>query len=86
MARLTDEAKFLLVAGTDAPSQVMTITMYHVLSNVKIYNLLREELQIALPDANVDASWSDLERLPYLVSFLNPAKWCTKQLTRARLQ
>ena len=68
MARLTDEAKFLLVAGTDAPSQVMAITMYHVLSSVKIQVLLLEELQAALPDGRVEPSLSDLERLPYLVS------------------
>ena len=68
MARLTDEAKFLLVAGTDAPSQVMAITMYHVLSSVKIHVRLLEELQAALPDARVEPSLSDLERLPYLVS------------------
>ncbi len=68
MARLTDEAKFLLVAGTDAPSQVMAITMYHVLSSVKIHVLLLEELQVALPDARVEPSLNDLERLPYLVS------------------
>ncbi|OOQ82392.1 putative cytochrome P450 [Penicillium brasilianum] len=71
LARLTDEAKFLLVAGTDAPSQVMAITMYHVLSNLKIHNLLQEELQITLPDASVDASWSDLERLPYLTAVIS---------------
>lgn len=73
LARLTDEAKFLLVAGTDAPSQVMAITLYYILSNVTIYNLLQAELQAALPDASVDASWSDLERLPYLVSKLGLA-------------
>jgi hypothetical protein len=64
----------------------MAITMYHVLSNLEIYNLLQEELQNALPNASADASWSDLERLPYLVSIPNPAKWCIRQITRARLQ
>lgn len=64
----------------------MAITMYHVLSNPKIHNLLQEELQIALPDASVDASWSDLERLPYLVSISNPAKRCIQKLTESRLQ
>jgi cytochrome P450 len=75
LARLTDEAKFLLVAGTDAPSQVMAVTIYHILSNVKIYNLLQAELQAALPEASVDVSWSDLERLPYLVSLFRSANW-----------
>ncbi|KAJ6027459.1 benzoate 4-monooxygenase cytochrome P450 [Penicillium canescens] len=70
LARLTDEAKFLLVAGTDAPSQVMAITMYHVLRNVMVYNQLQEELQAALPDADAEASWGELERLPYLTSVI----------------
>lgn len=74
MARLTDEAKFLLVAGTDAPSQVMAITIYQVLSNPNIYGLLQEELQVALPDTSVDPLWSNLERLPYLVSKLGSAE------------
>ncbi|KAJ5157407.1 benzoate 4-monooxygenase cytochrome P450 [Penicillium canariense] len=56
------------VSGTDAPSQVMAITMYHVLNNARIYDQLQDELQIALPGESVDASWSDLEHLPYLGS------------------
>lgn len=85
MARLTDEAKFLLVAGTDAPSQVMAITMYHVLSSVKIHVRLLEELQAVLPDASVEPSLSDLEQLPYLVSvpFREIILW---KLTLDRLQ
>jgi hypothetical protein len=59
----------------------MAITLYHVLSNAKIHNLLQEEVQIAMPDASVDPSLSDLARLPYLVSTLLPTKSCvpTKQ-------
>lgn len=68
MERLVDEAKFLLVAGTDAPSQVMAITMYHILHDNSVYRRLQGELHTALPDARVDASWGQLERLPYLVS------------------
>ncbi|KAF3394031.1 Trichodiene oxygenase [Penicillium rolfsii] len=71
LARLTDEAKFLLVAGTDAPSQVMSITLYHLLSNATIYNSLQAELQAAIPDPSVNASWSDLERLPYLTAVIS---------------
>jgi cytochrome P450 len=76
LARLTDEAKFLLVAGTDAPSQVMSITIYHILCTSCVYNRLREELQMALPNADMDACWGDLERLPYLVSILHSNVYC----------
>jgi cytochrome P450 len=68
LARVTDEAKFLLVAGTDAPSQVMALTMYHILNNSHIYARLKEELDTALPNAEENASWEQLERLTFLVS------------------
>ncbi|KAJ6076326.1 benzoate 4-monooxygenase cytochrome P450 [Penicillium canescens] len=70
LARLSDEAKFLLVAGTDAPSQVMALTMYHILRNSHVCNRLKEELQTALPDAGANPTWVELERLPYLTAVI----------------
>lgn len=66
LPRLIDEAKFLLVAGTDAPSQVLALTMFHVLDNQDVYQHLREELMLAIPDKKACPSWDKLERLPYL--------------------
>lgn len=68
LPRLIDEAKFLLVAGTDAPSQVMAITLFHVLRNPRAHARLKDELTQALPRAAMTPSWQEMEKLPYLVS------------------
>ncbi|RAH49962.1 cytochrome P450 [Aspergillus brunneoviolaceus CBS 621.78] len=66
LPRLIDEAKFLLVAGTDAPSQVMAITLFHVLRNPRVHARLKDELTQALPRAAMTPSWQEMEKLPYL--------------------
>jgi cytochrome P450 len=67
LRRLVDEGNFLMSAGTDAPSQVLTITMFHILRNPDITRRLKEELASAMPDPWADASWSAMEQLKYLV-------------------
>lgn len=66
--RLKDDALFLMVAGTDAPSQALAIMLYHILNNREVHEKLREELVYALPDARSDPSLAVLENIPYLVS------------------
>ncbi|KAJ6031900.1 benzoate 4-monooxygenase cytochrome P450 [Penicillium herquei] len=66
VTRVVEDAKFLLVAGTDAPSQVMAITVFHILNNPAVHERLRTELINALPDPQEKPTWSFLERLPYL--------------------
>ncbi|KAK2743929.1 hypothetical protein FQN57_004552 [Myotisia sp. PD_48] len=64
--RLEDEAIFLLVAGVDAPSQVLAITMFHVLRNPDVFQKLNSELLSAIPDPKIIPSLAKLESLPYL--------------------
>ncbi|KAE8391134.1 cytochrome P450 [Aspergillus alliaceus] len=64
--RLQDDAIFLLIAGTDAPSQALAITMFHLLNNPVPLQKLRAELFAAIPDANTMPSLQLLETLPYL--------------------
>jgi cytochrome P450 len=66
--RLVDDAKFLMIAGVDAPSQVLAITMFHILNNLSVYRKLQEELINAMPDPMQVLPLSLLERLPYLVT------------------
>ncbi|KAH7316957.1 cytochrome P450 [Stachybotrys elegans] len=66
LRRLEDDAIFLLMAGTDAPGQVLAITAFHVLNNPRVLQRLREELSSAIPDPSTLPDLVDLERLPYL--------------------
>lgn len=67
-SRLEDDAIFLMLAGTDAPSQASAITLFHVLDNPEKYQRLRDELLVAIPDVTDIPSLEQLERVPYLVS------------------
>lgn len=68
--RLLDEAKFLVVAGSDAPSQFLAITVYHLLRNPSPLQRLREELDQHLPNPKSRPSLREVEKLPYLVGHL----------------
>ncbi|KAJ6132408.1 hypothetical protein N7471_007623 [Penicillium samsonianum] len=65
LERLRQELTFLMIAGTDAPSQVMAITLFHLLWNPKTYQELKDELDEAFPVLS-DANWTKLKSLPYL--------------------
>ncbi|OGE52283.1 hypothetical protein PENARI_c010G05427 [Penicillium arizonense] len=64
--RLAQEMTFIMVAGTDAPSQVMAITMFHILRSPDIHQKLKAELNDAFPVPVSNADWNKLEHLPYL--------------------
>ncbi|KAI2700473.1 hypothetical protein CBS147332_8084 [Penicillium roqueforti] len=69
LERLEQELKFLIIAGTDAPSQVMALTMFHLLWNPEICQKLKDELDEAFPVLS-DADWTKLKYLPYLSAVL----------------
>ncbi|KAE8379737.1 cytochrome P450 [Aspergillus bertholletiae] len=66
--RLTDDAKFLMIAGTDAPSRVLVITMFHVIGSPLVCRGLREELQHHATHPQDKLCLSQLEKLPYLTA------------------
>ena len=68
LPRLTDDAKLLMVAGTDAPSQVLAITMFHILHDQSVYRKCQGELEDNIPNPQDIPPLRVLERLPYLVS------------------
>ncbi|KGO36084.1 Cytochrome P450 [Penicillium expansum] len=65
LKRLQDELSFLIIAGSDAPSQVMAITVFHLLWNPETYQKLKDELDEAFPVLS-EADWTKLKGLPYL--------------------
>ncbi|EZF32824.1 hypothetical protein H109_05833 [Trichophyton interdigitale MR816] len=79
--RLKDDALFLMVAGTDAPSQALAIMLYHILNNREVHEKLREELVYALPDARSDPSLAVLENIPYLTAVIKEGLRITALVT-----
>lgn len=75
VTRLQDDAIFLLMAGTDAPGQVLAITTFHVLDNPSVHEKLRKELCSAIPDMNRLPDLVQLETLPYLVRCVSRPTW-----------
>jgi cytochrome P450 len=69
-SRLEDDAIFLMFAGTDAPSQTIAITMFHILNNPRIYQRLKNELFAAISDITTAPSLDQLEKISYLASGL----------------
>lgn len=48
-SRLEDEVAFLKTAGTDAPSQALAISIYHILNNQHVLTALKAELTATFP-------------------------------------
>jgi cytochrome P450 len=59
---------FLMMAGTDAPSQAMAISIFHILNNHAVYKKLKAELFTNIPDVASMPTVGSLEQLPYLVT------------------
>ncbi|RAL13759.1 cytochrome P450 [Aspergillus homomorphus CBS 101889] len=66
LSRLEDDAIFLMMAGTDAPSQALAITMFHILNNPDAHQKLKAELFASMPEASSIAPLETLEQLPFL--------------------
>jgi hypothetical protein len=54
-------------AGTNAPSQTIAMTMFHILNNPTTYRRLKKELFAAIPDVTATPNMDRLEQIPYLV-------------------
>lgn len=65
--RLEDESALLLGAGTETTARAIAVSMFHLMNNKEMGLKLREELKTVLKTSQSKASWTDLEKLPYLV-------------------
>lgn len=66
---LADEAYIILGAAADTTGNALTIGTYNVVINANIYQRLATELKETFPSSD-DMSFTVLEKLPYLVSFI----------------
>jgi cytochrome P450 len=68
-SRLTDDANFLVLAGTDAPGRALVMTLYYVLRDPEVHERIRAELSNCWADASMELGLTALEQLPYFVRF-----------------
>ncbi|KAF3384403.1 Trichodiene oxygenase [Penicillium rolfsii] len=69
--RLEDESALLLGAGTETTARAIAMSMFHLIDNREMGLKLREELKTVLKTPQSKASWTDLEKLPYLTGAVN---------------
>ena len=67
---LMDEAQSMLAAGSDTVGNTSTMGTCFILSHPEVHSRLVEELKEAWPDKEIEMRYSELEKLPYLVSAL----------------
>ncbi|KAF5870711.1 putative cytochrome p450 protein [Botrytis fragariae] len=60
-SRLLDEARNILIAGTETTSLTLSALTFYLLSNPKILVRLRDELKTALPDPSIEPILKDME-------------------------
>lgn len=64
--RLWQEGASITGAGVETTSNTLNVILFYLIQNPPKLRRLREELQSTFPDPARDASWMELERLPYL--------------------
>ena len=67
---LKDEAYSVLVASADTTGNAMTVAAYNVVSNPKIFDRVKKELEAEFPNPNERLSFVRLETLPYLTAVI----------------
>ncbi|KAL2844381.1 cytochrome P450 [Aspergillus pseudodeflectus] len=72
IARLQEEAMVFLLAGNHTTAGVMTLAVYHLALMPEITTTLRKELATLPVPAN-QASWKELQELPYLTGVVKEA-------------
>ena len=70
--RLEDEGMFVVAAGTETTARALTVAAFYIYQNKPLLLKLRKELRRVMPTPSTNASWSQLEQLPYLVCPLSP--------------
>lgn len=69
--RLHDEAIGLVGAGLETTMRTLSVAVFHVTANPRIYQRLRIELEDAIPHPDQMPPWEVLEKLPYLTACIN---------------
>lgn len=66
--RIAQEVFTLMFASSSSTARVLTRATFHVASDTKISQRLRQELRTIMPDPSTSPALEQLEALPYLVS------------------
>jgi len=66
LRRLEEECALLVLAGTESPAKTLSCIFCYLLSNPPILGKLRAELSMV----SENASWTELEKLPYLTAVI----------------
>jgi len=70
-AELNLDTVFAIQAGSDTTSGVLTLLLYHILSNRVVYEKLTAELDAKFPDKVISSSYDELTSIPYLNAVVN---------------
>ncbi|GKZ71882.1 hypothetical protein AnigIFM60653_001098 [Aspergillus niger] len=73
LQRLEDESFTLFSAGSETVSQALSVIFFHLLKNAELIKTLRKELKQVMPMPTDLATWSELEKLPFLTAVITEA-------------
>ncbi|KAI2955035.1 hypothetical protein CBS147323_9745 [Aspergillus niger] len=73
LQRLEDESFTLFSAGSETVSQALSVIFFHLLKNAEFIKTLRKELKQVMPMPTDLATWSELEKLPFLTAVITEA-------------
>lgn len=65
--RLEDEASVLFGAGTETTARTLSIAAFYLAKDKNLMRKLRDELIQVMPSPGSQPTWSQLEKLPFLV-------------------
>ena len=71
--RVEDEGLIVVVAGTETTARTLTLAAFYIYQSKTLLIRLRDELRLVMPTPSTEASWLQLEQLPYLVCHLTPS-------------
>ncbi|GES60581.1 benzoate 4-monooxygenase cytochrome P450 [Aspergillus terreus] len=71
LERLRDESLVLLIAGAEATARALAVFAYYMATGSINLQKLRHELRQVMPTCTSQASWAELEHLPYLSGVVN---------------
>lgn len=72
LGRLEDEGFVILAAGTETTAYSISVTMFYLLDNPRIFSDLYDEIKGVMPDPEERPPLATLENLPLLVRSLLP--------------
>jgi cytochrome P450 len=68
--RMAEEARILLLGGTDTTAMTLSAITYQILANPSIFKKLKAELTQAIPDPDSLPVAAQIEALPYLTAVI----------------